>query len=182
MELNHSLRLAFCSVVTALGTAVMFLTGMIPVGTYALPAFAGILMISVVAEAGTGWAFSVYAAQSILSVLLAADKEAVLFFVLFFGYYPILKSLLENHLRRIKLQTAVKLIVFNAAAVLDFCLSVAFLSVPKESFSIFGYYLPWLFLLAGNVVFLIYDYAVSLLVITYFSRIHPMIKKLFRSK
>lgn len=180
--MSHSFRLAFCSMTAALGTAVMILTGFIPVGTYALPAFSGILLIAVVAEAGVKWAVGVYIVQSILSVMLAADQEAVLFFILFFGYYPILKAVLEGRLHQRWLCIAAKLAVFNAAAVLEFWISVKLLGVPAAGFSVFGYYVPGLFLLAGNFIFLIYDYAVSLLVIAYFNRLHPMIKKWFHLK
>ncbi|QAT49653.1 hypothetical protein EQM14_07630 [Caproiciproducens sp. NJN-50] len=180
--MNHSLRLAFCSMAAALGTVVMILTGFIPVGTYALPAFSGILLIAVVAEVGIKWAVGVYVVQSVLSFMLAADQEAVLFFVLLFGYYPILKAVLESRVHQRWLCIVSKLVVFNAAAILEFWLSVKLLGVPVASFSVFGYNVPGLFLLAGNAVFLIYDYAVSLLVIAYFNRLHPVMKKWFHPK
>ena len=94
--MNKSIRVAFCGIITALCTVLMFLTGLISIGTYALPAFAGILLIVVVIEMGTGWAWPVYIAVSVLSVLLSGDKEAALLFVLFFGYYPILKAVFEK--------------------------------------------------------------------------------------
>lgn len=168
--------------VAALGTAVLFLTGLVPAGTLALPALAGILSIAVVAEAGTKWAFSVYAAQSALSVLLTPDKEAALCFFLFFGYYPIFKAVLERRLRHWQVCMTAKLALFNAAAVLEFWASLFLLGVPADSFTVFGYYVPWLFLLLGNVAFLIYDYAVSLLVIAYYQRLHPILNKWFHMK
>lgn len=168
--------------VAALGTVVMMLTSFIPVGSYALPAFAGILLISVVVETDARWAVGVYAVQSVLSVLLAANQEAVLFFILFFGYYPILKATLESRLHKGWSRMAAKLAVFNAAVVVEFWVSVRLLGLPTESFSVFGYNLPGLFLIAGNIAFLIYDYAVSLLVIAYFNRFHPIVKKWFHMK
>lgn len=166
----------------ALCTAVMTLTGLIPIGTYAMPALAGAVLIAVVAEAGTSWAMSVYAAVSLLSVFLAADKEAVLFFVLFFGYYPVLKAVLEKHLRSRALRAAAKLMVFNAAAILEFWAAARFLGVPAESYSLFGHPVPWIFLLAGNFVFVVYDYALSLLVAAYFGRLHKLVAHLLHLK
>ena len=40
------------SLLTALGVVLMFLTGLIPIGTYALPAIAGVLLIVAVIEIG----------------------------------------------------------------------------------------------------------------------------------
>lgn len=180
--MNQSMRLAFCSMVTAAGTAVLVLTGLIPVGTYALPALAGVLLVPVVAEAGAGWAVSVYFAQALLSVLVAADKEAVLFFIIFFGYYPVLKAVLEKRIRNRWVCMLIKLAVFNAAAIAEFWAAARFLGVPAESYAVFGRPVPLLFLFAGNLVFLVYDYALSLLVVAYFRRVHTALAKWLRRK
>ncbi|MGX8710674.1 hypothetical protein ACRQU7_08985 [Caproiciproducens sp. R1] len=174
--MSRTIRLAFCGVITALCTVTMFLTGLISIGTYALPAFAGILLIVVVVELGVGWAWPVYLASSVLSLLLAGDKEAAMLFVVFFGYYPILKAQIEGMHRRV-LSYFLKFGVFNAAMILGFFLSIRVLGVPEDSFTVFGIYLPWVFLVAGNFVFAVYDYAISSLVALYFQRFHRYVGK-----
>lgn len=154
----------------------MFLTGLISIGTYALPAFSGILLIVIVIELGAGWAWPVYIASSVLSLLIAGDKEAAMLFVVFFGYYPILKAYLEKIRHKI-VSWLLKFSVFNAAMVLAFFLSIRLLGVPEDSFTVFGIYLPWVFLLAGNLVFAVYDYAISTLVVLYFQRFHRFVVK-----
>lgn len=164
--------------VTAVSTVLMLITGIIPYGTYALPSLAGILFISVVIELGPGWSWSVYIAVSVLSALIAADKEAVLFFILFFGCYPILKAQIEKRTKKI-IGILLKFALFNTAAILEFFLAMYLLSVPKSSYTVFGIYAPWLFLIIGNLIFAVYDYAVSLLVISYAKKFHPVISKWF---
>lgn len=181
ISLNHTVKLAFCSVITALCVAIMFLTGIIPIGTYALPALSGVLLIPVVVELGTGWAWSVYIAASLLSFFIAADKEAVLFFILFFGYYPILKAVLER-INKKAVQFFLKFAVFNASAIIEFFIAANLLNVPQDSFFVHGVYLPWAFLIAGNVIFLIYDYALSLLIISYNKKVHRGLCRLFKMK
>lgn len=83
--MSKSIRVAFCGIMTAFCTLLMFLTGLVPVGTYALPALAGVLLIVVVIEMGTGWAWSVYAASSVLSLFIAGDKEAAMLYIVFSG-------------------------------------------------------------------------------------------------
>lgn len=178
--MNRSMRVAFCGMATALSVVLVFLTGIIPIGEYVLPALAGLLLIAVVVELGQRWAWSVYAAVSLLSALLSPDKEAALCYILLFGCYPIMKSLIEK--KAGKAAVLLKLAVFNAAAVLEFFLAVWLLRVPQDSFRIFGVNLPWLFLLAGNAVFLLYDYAMSLLVTAYFQKFHFTVKKLFHMR
>lgn len=179
--MNQSARLAFCGVVTALGSLLMFLTGLVPIGTYALPALAGVLPMAVVIETGTRWAWSVYAAISVLSLLIAPDREAVMLFLLFFGYYPILKALIERSLSK-PVRAVLKLADFNVSMIAEFLIGVNLLGVPRESFTFFGVYLPWVFLLAGNIVFLLYDYAVSLLAVSYCRNFHASVSKWLHSK
>ena len=174
--MSKSGKIALGGLLTALGVVLMFLTGLIPIGTSALPAIAGVLLIVAVIEIGAKWAWMIYAAVAVLSLLFAADKEAALLFVLFFGYYPVLKSFLERISNKV-LSWISKFAVFNVAVVACFFLAVNFLQLPEDSFTVFGIYLPWVFLILGNAVFLIYDIALSGLVVTYVEKLHHRVTK-----
>ena len=174
--MSKSGKIALGGLLTALGVVLMFLTGLIPIGTYALPAIAGVLLIVAVIEIGAKWAWMIYAAVAVLSLLFAADKEAALLFGLFFGYYPVLKSFLERISNKV-LSWISKFAVFNVAVVACFFLAVNFLQLPEDSFTVFGIYLPWVFLILGNAVFLIYDIALSGLVATYVEKLHHRVTK-----
>ena len=174
--MSKSGKIALGGLLTALGVVLMFLTGLIPIGTYALPAIAGVLLIVAVIEIGAKWAWMIYAAVAVLSLLFAADKEAALLFVLFFGYYPVLKSFLERISNKV-LSWISKFAVFNVSVVACFFLAVNFLQLPEDSFTVFGIYLPWVFLILGNAVFLIYDIALSGLVATYVEKLHHRVTK-----
>ena len=181
MLLNRSVSVAFCGIAAALSTVLMFFTGLVPIATYALPALAGLVCMVVVVELGIRWAWSVYGTVSVLSVLLAADKEAVVLFVLFFGYYPILKAMLERKNRPV-FSWIIKFLVFNAAMVGGFFIAITLLGVPEESFLIFGNLAPFLVLLLGNGVFFVYDYTISGLVVSYYQRFHKLVQGWLRKK
>lgn len=164
---GSTFRIALCSVIAALAVVLMMITSLIPVGTYALPCFAGILLIAVVVEYGVRWSLGVFAVVSILSVFLAGDKEAVVYFIALFGYYPMIKCVFERKIKNKLLLYLSKLAVFNAAAVAAFFAGTFLLSISAEEYTLFGVYLPWVFLLAGNVFFVLYDYAVTVFVAFY---------------
>lgn len=164
--MNKSFKVALGGVMAALSLAIMLLTGFIPIGTYACPALAGILLIVIVIELGAKWAWAVFAVIAILSLLFAGDKEAALYFVLFFGFYPILKAKIETLQKRWP-QRILKLAVFNISMIAAFFLALYVFAVPADEFVIFGIYVPWLFLIAGNVFFVVYDIAVTRLVVLY---------------
>lgn len=169
-------KVALGGVVSALALALMFMTGLFPFGTYAFPCFAGILLMAIAIEIGYPLAVSVYVVVSVLSVLFVADKEAATFFVLLFGYYPMIKKLIERIKVKV-LQFIVKFIVFNAAVVSAFYIASFVFSISTESYTVFGLYIPWLFLIIGNVFFLFYDICIDKLIIVYMIKIHPIFNK-----
>lgn len=174
--LKSSIKTALCGVVTALSVVCMMLTSFVPIATYSCAMLAGLCVIIVVIELNPKWAFCVYIAVSLLSALIVTDKEAVVYYVVIFGYYPILKLLIEKK-KSYAVQWILKLITFNAAAVVGFLFTVYVLGVPKESFSVGGMYLPWVFLLMGNVIFVLYDIAINGLVAVYIKKFRRYFKK-----
>lgn len=172
--MKTSYKVSLGGVIGALSLCLMLLTSVVPFGTFAFPAFAGMMLVCVVIELGYRWAFVVYAIVSAMSLLFVTDKEAALYYVVFLGFYPVIKSLIEK-LNSRALQLIVKYAVFNACMVLAFYLSIYIFSIPKESFNLFGIYLPWVFLILGNVVFLMYDYCISKVVTVYLLKIHKLL-------
>ena len=122
-------KVALCGVIAALSVVVLFLTGVVPVATIALPAVAGCFLIAVVAETDVRSGVAVYAIVSVLAALLVPDREATLFYIVFFGYYPALYGTLSR-IRNSVARWAAKLLVFNAAAVLEALLAVWLLGIP----------------------------------------------------
>lgn len=164
--MKKTVKLALSSVIAALSVVFMVLTGLIPIGTYAAPCFVGFFLAIIVLEAGYSYSVSVFVVVSVLSFLLSSDKEACLYYTAFFGIYPILKGLIER-VSKVYLQYILKFLTFNISMILTFFVSIYVLMIPKESFEVFGFYLPWAFLLAGNFIFIIYDIAFTRIISTY---------------
>ncbi len=169
-------RLALCGVIAALSTAVMFLSGVVPAATIALPALSGCFLIAVVAEADVRHGFVVYAAVSVLSAVLVPDKEAALIYILFFGYYPALYAVLGRIRNRV-LRYAVKLVIFNAAAVTETLLCVYLLGIPWSETLPGGTVFAVILLALANAVFVLYDSCMNGLIVFYVRRVHPFVGK-----
>ena len=172
-------KTALSGIISALCIVLMFLTSVIPVGTFAFPALAGILLVILVIECGLRWALCGYICVSILSFLLVTDKEAALYFTGFLGFYPIVKSIIERIKSKV-LQFVIKYAMFNVCMIAVFFVSIFVLSIPKESFEICGVYLPWVFLAVGNIVFLLYDYCISVTAMQYIMKLRDKLTAKFR--
>lgn len=174
---NKSFRVAFCGLVSALALVLMLSTAIIPVATYAFPCFAGFLLIAVVVEFGEKWALAAYFVISVLSVFLAGDKEAVVYFIAFLGFYPVVKSFIERIPSK-AIQYVIKYVIFTACMIGAFTVCKFILKLPDEEFTIMGFYVPWAFLAAAEIIFFIYDKCVTVLVIKYITSIRT---KLFKN-
>lgn len=174
---QSTLRLTLSAALAALAVAVMLLSAVIPVGTYALPCIAGVFMAVILAECGGKWALGAFAVSAVLSLIFAYDKEAAVLYLLFFGYYPVVRQALERRVRQKPLRLIIGLTVFNAAAVISFFIGSWLLSVPAEEYTLFGLYLPWVFLLLGNLLFLLYDRALAVFLIFYNRRLRGKLMK-----
>ena len=131
---NPTLRIALCSIISALSVVLLLLTAVIPFGTFAVPCMAGLCVIAIVIEYGSKWAFGVFAVVSLLSLFLAGDKESVLFFIALFGHYPIIKGLIESKIKSRVVQYIFKLIVFNVGAIAAFFACTFLLSMISSHF------------------------------------------------
>ena len=87
-------ELALCGVLCALAVAFLWLSGVIPLSTYAWPILASATLLPAREECRKSYAWSCFAAAAVLGLLLCADKEAALVFC-FLGYYPLVKPNLD---------------------------------------------------------------------------------------
>ena len=164
MTMKHkSSQVAIGGMASGLCLLLMFLTGMIPFSEYACPTFAGLVLIAVAEEMGRKTAFIVYGATALLSLLLAPSKEAAILFLFFFGYYPVLRTILEQRVGVKLLRLVAKLLLYNVMIVLGYLVVINVLGIPDilEEFGSFGKYPALVLLLFGNVFFLVYDYTVG---------------------
>lgn len=107
-------RITLAAVFTALTVISLYLTNILPTVRLGFAAAASLFAVAAVIETGIVAAIFVFIGSSVISALLLPDKTAVLLYVLFFGYYPVIKSLAEKF--RSKLPNwALKLVVFEAA-------------------------------------------------------------------
>lgn len=151
---DRSYRVALGGIVASLCLTVMILTGIVPALYIAAPMVAGMMMIILAEEVSESWGWLTYLAVSLLTLLMNPDKEAALMFVLFFGYYPLLRPRYDR-LKIRWLRLLLKLLHYNAFLVTDYLITVYVLGLPT-----FEDTLPWMYaglIAVSNLIFLGYD-------------------------
>lgn len=173
--MKHTKKITFCGLVAALSVVVMLLS-YIPYLTYTAPAIAGVFMMIIAIELSQKWAYAAYFVSSVL-VFLLAENEAKILYILFFGLYPIAKGSIERCRRRLP-EYVFKFLLFNAAMLLEILASVYILGIPFDNGGFAGVYFYVVFAVAANIFFIVYDIALSRLVMLYMYRLHNRIKRL----
>ena len=178
VNMKRSGKIAFSGMVSALCILCMLVTGVFPYATYALPAIAAVLLTSVVIEAGKRYALSAYVAVSVLSLILTPDIEAKLVFIVFLGYYPVLKAFFEGKYSR-KIALIMKVCSFNVTMIASYFVVIGIFRELAEEFVLFGVNLPIVFLFLGNIIFLLLDRGMDNMIGLYIQRLHPIVRRTF---
>ncbi len=173
-----SYRVALGGIVSALCLLTMFLAGIIAPLYIVFPMIAGVLMMIIAIEVSRSWALLTYIAVSLLSLLITFDKEAALLFIMFFGHYPILRLYLEK-IRFRFLRRTVKFIFFNACIIAYFFVTVYIFGLDQmlDEMGDFGKYGGYILLAAADVIFIMYDYNLTILYKSYYRRFMPKLRK-----
>ncbi len=169
--MKNTKKISFAAIVAALAVIILYIAAFVPSGKLALSAVAGIFIAAVLIECGWVSALCCFAAVSAISLLLLPQRFPGLMFLVFFGYYPLIKSFAERRKNRV-FEWVIKLAVFNIAALLlelglisGFLAGVELPGVPV--------YVIWL---VSNAVFVIFDFGFSALISYYLRAIHSKIK------
>ena len=93
---NNVKRLTVCAALAAVGVVILYLGSLISVMSISMAVIASLCCIIAVIEYGRSAPWSVYAVTAILAVFILPTNDAAWMFLLFFGYYPIIKERLER--------------------------------------------------------------------------------------
>ena len=177
--MKQSSKCAVGGIVAALSLVLMISVAIIPFMTYALPALAGAFIVFVVIEIDKKWAAGVYAAVAILGIFLVPEKEVAVLYLAFFGYYPILKAVIESKTGTI-VGWILKILTFEITMIVSYWLMIKFMGVTIDEMDEFGVWAIPMLLGLGTFAFIMYDIAVSKLVILYLKRWRKYFKRYFK--
>ena len=147
----------------ALTLAILYLAAYLPVSTITiLTAVSCIIPIAMIRN-DIKYSFLIYIASSILSFLLIPIKIS-LSYILFFGLYGIIKHYIEK-INNLYVEIPLKLLSFNIILFSSyFVLNSLIINISNINIPL------WSLFLAAQIVFLIYDYALTLIITMYINK------------
>lgn len=172
--MKNSKVIAYSGVATALSVVMLFLGSIFWVLGYTMPLVASLVMIILLDSISQKSALLTFISTSIISFILLNDKECVLLYILFFGYYPLIRDKI-NDIKSKFLSYLLKFITFNAAMVLTQVLCVYVFGIPFDD--MLGKWGIVLFVLCLNLVFVVFDKLYTLLLKLYRIKLKKKVEK-----
>ncbi|MBE7021102.1 MAG: hypothetical protein E7411_06700 [Ruminococcaceae bacterium] len=163
--------LVFGGICTALSVIALCLSTYIHINTLAFLALASALTGVMQIEGGTRYSLLTFGATSFLLLILPVDRLSFIYYIGFFGYYPVLKFYIER-LDSLKWELIIKTVFFVLISFLGLWIITGFLAKSiSES-------LPWqLIALFGVLLMHVFDYALSVFFSVYEKKIRNKIKR-----
>lgn len=175
--MKNSNKITLCGMMVALATAFMLLS-YFPYLTFAIPAFAGLFVMIAVIEINYKWAFLTYLSSAFL-IFLFAEPESKLMYICLFGYYPIVKGLIEK-INKPFFEWILKLLCFFLAVLLAYYVLAGVFGIKLDDLGDFGKFSVVILMFFGTAAFVLYDIAISKISFLYFYRFHSKINKYFK--
>ena len=175
--------IALGGILVALTTMVLYSTSILPISTLVILTIASSLIPVCIIRSNIKTSIFVYISSSLIAFFLVKINIAFLYFI-FFGVYGIIKYFIER-IRKEKIEIVLKLIVFNTVFIIGFIIMQNILGINLISglevlisrfFDISSKTIASIILwIVAQPIFLIYDYAMTMIITFYMERIHKNI-------
>ena len=174
---NSTKKLTVCALLSAVGVVLMYLGSLVDILDISMAVLASYVCIIAVIEYGGIAPWLIYGTVSVLSLLLLGNKNPAIYFVLFFGFYPILKEKIE------KLNKVVSWILKETVFIVSVCViavaGVFVTSMGNEELIQKALQQPIFIAVVfvlSEIVFVLYDWALTRVITFYLIKLRYRLK------
>lgn len=162
----------------ALGVVFLAIGALIEVLDISMAVIASICVIIAVIEYSKGASWMVFGVTSLIAFIIVPSKLPVIFYALFFGFYPILKEFLE---RRNKIICWIlKELIFNVCLAIILVIYFMLFFQNNLKIQIDFHWLVVSVIALCEIVFIIYDIALSKMISFYIFNIRRRLRFKFK--
>ena len=162
-------RTALGGITSALALVFLFLGGVLPFASILGPVLSSMVVEIFMCEFGKKNAFIMYISVSVLSLLIAPDRECALLFLFFLGWYPMFKEISERKLNRIPCFLS-KIAALNISVGLMYWLLIHVLGMSDlaADFAAYTAVMYVILIVLANITFLLADRLYTKMAAMYF--------------
>ena len=163
--------IAISAILCSLGALLLYLGSVIEILDLTAGAIASLLVVMAVIEMGGKWPYLIWLVTSALSLILLPNKFIALFYLLFYGAYPILKSKIEK-LNSI-VSWVLKLVMFNASLAIVIFVTMKVVTLANQNPDLA---FTWTVFAVSNFTFVLFDVALSKLITLYLLKLRHSLR------
>jgi len=179
MRERSSFKIALCGVLGSLSLVLLMGSSVMPLLDLSLAGAAGLVLIPVLFEVSAKWAMLLYAAVSVLGLLLVPNKEPVFLFIFVLGYFPVLKYKVDFKFKSKLLRLVCKLLAVNAGVLISYGLMIFAFGMQnvKDEFAAMGTLMLVVLVFLYNLTAVVYDMALTKIWFLYRKVIAPKLRR-----
>ncbi|MBB6623961.1 hypothetical protein H7E67_11030 [Clostridium gasigenes] len=153
-------------ILIALTLVILYSSSILPISTLTILTLASCLIPICIIRSSVKTGFLVYIGSTTLGFFII-PINIIVYYGLFFGVYGIIKYYIER-LRKLPLEIILKLIIFNIIFIISFTVATLFLGNVVINIPL------WLLWLLAQPTFIVFDYALTLIIGYYLNRFHKV--------
>lgn len=165
MRTDSVRKIAYASMFVAISVVVCVIAGVFQTMSLAITAIAGLVGAISLLLCGYKYSLLVYISTSILALLIVPNKECVVYYILFFGHYPMTKLLIERANNKFLLWF-IKILLANILYIAEMLIAAYILGVYEFVGATFFFMTTVLF----NVAFVLYDICITRVMVSFIIR------------
>lgn len=173
-------KVVLSGMLSALSVLIMLIGSLFQSLDLSAAAAAGLTVVFAMVELGKRYAFSIYIVSSLLGLLLLPYKSPAVVFAFFAGFYPILKGDLQKIKSKL-FSFLAKLLTFNFFFAVIIFVGKNLFGLTDDFYRFEADLFELVFIVLGNIAFIVYDYALDKLIIFYTIKIKKIFDKNFRN-
>ncbi len=165
-------KIALASILTSLSTVFIILGGFIDILDMTVAAICSLIIVISQIEIKGKYPFLIYITSSVLALIFMPLTTASLYYIAFFGYYPLIR--LKTCCINKYISKTIHFVIFNVAMAAIMIMFKTLFALHNEPI-----YMYVILLVVSNVFFLCFDRILDVLAYVYIKKIRKNIK-LFR--
>ncbi len=157
-------RITFSAIAMALSVICLYGAGALSTGRVAALALASLFGGVCISLYGVRYGVALYVGTSILSLLFIPNRMLTLIYILFIGYYPIVKLYIER-LDKLWAEWILKILYFNIILIIIYVLfKLFFMPFFSSAVVLLAFQYLGAVIIALEIIFVVYDLAFSYMI------------------
>ncbi len=167
---DHSLakKVAYGGIINLLTLVSLYFASILPTSRLFFFGISTVFLAIIVIEFGVLSAIYTYISISILGLIINYNKLTLIPYIMFFGYYAIIKYYIEK-INNLIIEWIIKLMLFNVAIIM------MYMFMKNVLIGNIDINLPlWVIVIVAQVIFIVYDYCYSIAIWYFRSKLRKM--------